>query len=102
MALIVMGAKQKQGTYEGRAYDNISIVAMDTESRSSSLLFGSDVEIIKIKTSDFMMALGKNSVRGFNKAQDIEGAIIEPVYNKFGNCIDFTVYASDTPETKNK
>lgn len=103
MSLVVLSAKEKKGTYEGKSYHNVVITALDEDSTNEQLLFGPDIEIIKIKAADLAEALKHNADRGFKRVRDLEGAVIVPHYNKFGNCFDFTAYMPEiasAPENK--
>ena len=77
MALIVRSAKQKQGEFQGRAYDNIVIFCEATESDNKQLLFGKEMKQLKIKTSAFYEAFGRNKPNGFGMVQEMQGAVIQ-------------------------
>lgn len=95
MAMKVVNAKRKTGTFEGNAYDNVVILVTDDNTKNKQLLIGPDDDKLKIKADDFAFAMGRNSENGFKGVQDIEGAIIVPVYNKYGNVVDFTLYKDE-------
>lgn len=99
MALVVFNAKEKKGEYEGNRYHNIVITAFDDTSTNKQLLFGPDVETIKIKADNFAEALKRNNERGFKNVRDLEGSVIHPYYDRYGNCIDFMLYPP-SEETK--
>ena len=89
------GAKPKKTNVRGKPYDNFNLYCADYESQNKSLIFGPDFELLKIKAENFLTALGRN-VAALNKPEiktvkDIEGLLIVPVYDKFGNCNDFTL-----------
>lgn len=92
MALVIFNAKEKKGEYEGNVYHNIVLTAFDDTSTNKQLLFGPDVETIKVKAADFAEALNHNADKGFKNVRDLEGAVIVPYYNRYGNCIDFALY----------
>lgn len=92
MALYVRSAKQKQGTFEGRAYDNIIIFAENPDSTNQQLLFGPEEKQLKIKTAAFHEAFTRNKANGFTMVKEMEGAIIQPVYDEWGNVVDFTLF----------
>lgn len=95
MALQIISCKRKAGDYEGRHYDNFVLTCADYESTNKSVVFGPDIEELKIKADAFSVSLGRN-IGALNDpeikvVQDIEGLLIVPVYNKFGNVVDFTL-----------
>lgn len=100
MALILQTAKRKTGEYEGRRYDNVYLYAFDPDSKNEQLIFGPDVETIKMKYEDFCNAIARNvaALSYVNTAKDAEGLFIIPVYNKFGNCTDFTLSDGGAPK----
>lgn len=98
MAMKVINAKRKKGTFEGNDYDNIVIAVTDSDSKNKQLLFGPDDDKLKIKADDFAFAMGRNSENGFSEVKDMEGAIIVPTYNKYGKVVDFTLYKDETAE----
>ncbi|MBE6889639.1 MAG: hypothetical protein E7485_06460 [Ruminococcaceae bacterium] len=101
MAFVVRSAKHKKGTYEGKDYDNINIFCENPYSENEQVLFGPEIEILKVKYTDFTAAFQRNKANGFSMIQEMEGNLIQPVYDKFGNVVDFTLYKAETePETK--
>lgn len=98
MALQITAIKRKNGSYEGKFYDNYYIYTTDYSSTNTALVFGPDIDTIKIKAEDFAQELGRNiAVLGnpnIQKVQDIEGLLINPIYNKFGTCTGFTLFLS--------
>ena len=90
--LIVRSAKQKQGTFEGKAYDNVIIFAEDVNSTNKQLLFGPEMKQLKIKTEAFKEAFNRNKANGFAMIPEMQGAIINPVYDEWGNVQDFTIF----------
>lgn len=100
--LIVRSAKRKTGTFEGKAYDNVVIFAEDNASTNQQLLFGPECKQLKIKADAFSIAFGKSSANGFSKVPDMEGAIIQPVYDEWGNMQDFTLFKPDDKGAQGK
>ena len=92
MAFVVRSAKHKKGTYEGKDYDNVTIFAENPDSTNEQVLFGPEVEVLKMKTEDFKAALGRNRGNGFTFADEMLDALIQPVYDKWGNVTDFTLF----------
>lgn len=104
MAWQIISLKRKQGTFEGRSYDNFYIDIADYSSTNSSLIFGPDTDTLKIKADDFATELGRNvalldnpKIKG---AKDIEGLLIAPNYNKFGTCTGFTLSLGEVATAK--
>lgn len=95
MAFTIISVKESKGTYEGTAYHNFNVVAINPESDNKQLIAGGEVETYKIKADDFVAALNRNfGALGdpkYTKAADILGLYISPVYNKFGGVTDFTL-----------
>ena len=92
MALFVRSAKRKQGKFEGKEYDNIVIYAENPDSTNQQLLFGPETKELKIKKAAFDEAFRRNKANGFAMIQEMEGAIIQPVYDEWGNVEDFTLF----------
>ena len=93
MALKILNCKRKTGEYEGRKYDNVVFCAIDENSTNRQLLFGPDVENLKIKADDFSVSFARNAetLDYVNTVQDMQGLFIIPVYDKYGNMADFTL-----------
>ncbi len=93
--LQIVSLKHKTGSYEGNNYDNYVIHCVDYESTNKVLIFGPDTEDIKIKADVFAMELGRNIAMlnspAVKRVEDIEGLLIVPIYNKFGNCTGFNL-----------
>lgn len=103
MALQIISCKRKTGTYEGKSYDNFNLMCADYLSTNESLVFGPDIEELKIKADNFMTALGRNFAALGDKyktatVRDLEGMLIIPQYNKFGQCVDFTLSVDSAPD----
>ncbi|MGN0686487.1 MAG: hypothetical protein ACI4KA_00105 [Oscillospiraceae bacterium] len=96
MALYVMSAKRKQGTFEGKTYDNVIIFCENPESTNEQLLFGAEEKQLKIKMDAFTEAFNRNKANGFAMVQEMKGAIIQPVYDEWGNVQDFTLFRPET------
>ncbi len=98
MAMQITALKRKTGTFEGRTYDNYYLTVTDYGSTNSALVFGPDVDTIKIKAEDFATELGRNfgalNNPNIQKVTDIEGMLIVPNYNKFGTCVGFVLSLS--------
>lgn len=98
MAMQIVALKRKNGSYEGRTYDNFYLTVTDYTSTNQALVFGPDVDNIKIKAEDFKTELGRNigalNNPSIQKVQDIEGLLINPIYNKFGTCTGFNLSLS--------
>lgn len=96
MAMQIVNLKRKAGEYEGRKYDNFNITTADYESTNSALVFGPDVEELKIKADVFLSELGRNigalGSPDVKEAKDIEGLGIVPFYNKYGQVIGFNLF----------
>ncbi len=105
MALQIVSCKRKTGTFEGKQYDNFNLVCADYLSTNATLIFGPDIEELKIKADAFMQALGRNfaalgdKYKGAN-VHALEGMLITPNYNKFGQCVDFTLAVDSAPPEK--
>ena len=95
MAQQIISLKHKTGSYEGNSYDNYIIYTADYESTNKALMFGPDIDDIKVKAEVFAMELGRNIAMLNNpavtKVQDLEGLLIVPIYNKFGTCTGFNL-----------
>lgn len=93
--LQIISLKHKTGSYEGNQYDNYVIHAVDYDSENKALIFGPDTEDIKIKADLFAMELKRNismlNSPSVKRVEDIEGLLIVPIYNKFGNCTGFNL-----------
>lgn len=93
--LQIVSLKHKTGSYEGNSYDNYVIHAVDYDSENKALVFGPDTEDIKIKAETFGIELGRNIAMlnspDVKRVEDIEGLLIVPIYNKFGNCTGFNL-----------
>ncbi len=105
MALQIVSCKRKTGTFEGKQYDNFNLVCADYLSTNATLIFGPDMEELKIKRDDFLTALGRNFAAlgdKYNgaKVHVLEGMLISPIYNKFGQCVDFTLAEDVVPSEK--
>lgn len=103
MALQIISCKRKTGTFKDVPYDNFNFICADYLSTNKSLIFGPDVEEIKIKADNFMTALGRNFAALGDKykgatVRNLEGMLITPVYDKFGHCVDFTLAVDSAPE----
>lgn len=99
MAITVISVKEKKGEFQGKSYHNFNIFGLSDESTNEQLIAGAEVKEFKIKADRFaeclnrnIGALGNPSVK---KVQDIIGLYIMPVYNEFGNVIDFTLSIPD-------
>ncbi len=105
MALQIISCKRKTGTFQGKQYDNFNLICADYLSENASLIFGPDMEALKLKADTFMTALGRNFAALGDKfktatVRDIEGMLITPIYNKFGNCVDFVLAVDAAPPEK--
>ncbi len=105
MALQIISCKRKTGIFQGKPYDKFNLVCVDYLSTNASLIFGPDMEELKIKADNFMTALGRNFAALGDKykgatVRDLEGMLITPHYNKFGQCIDFTLAVDAAPPEK--
>lgn len=96
MALIVRSAKRKQGTFEGKTYDNVVIFCENPDSTNPQMLFGAEEEELKIKMTAFAEAFERNKENGFSLVQEMRGSLIQPVYDKWGNVQDFTLFKPET------
>ena len=105
MALQITSLKRKNGTFEGRSYDNYYIYTTDYASTNQALVFGPDIDTIKIKAEDFAQELGRNIAvlanPNIKKVNDIEGLLIAPNYNKFGTCVGFNLSLSPEDDRNN-
>ena len=101
--LQIIALKRQTGEYQGKQYDNFNLICADYESKNKALIFGPEIETLKIKADDFMTSLGRCLAtlgdKEITKAQHIEGLLINPVYNKYGGVVDFTLHKSDTPKS---
>ncbi len=105
MALQIISCKRKTGTFEGKQYDNFNLVCADYLSTNATLIFGQDVEELKIKSDAFMQSLGHNFAALGDKfkgatVRDLESMLITPTHNKFGHCVDFTLAEDSAPTEK--
>lgn len=102
MAMQIVNLKRKNGEYEGRKYDNFNITTVDYESINSALVFGPDVDELKIKADVFLSELDRNigalASPDVKEAKDIEGLFIAPFYNKYGQVIGFNLFMPPTQE----
>lgn len=95
MALQIITLKHKEGEYEGVKYDNYNLLVVDYDTTVSSILFGPDYDILKIKRDVFVNELERNIKRlsgaGIKVAADIEGLYIVPIYNKYAQIQGFNL-----------
>lgn len=86
--MVVISVKRSKGTYEGAEYDNIVFTCF-SDDVPKSVLAGSPVEMVKVKTDTVVDVLGK-SISSIDW-ESIVGAEIIPVYNKFGQAQSFSI-----------
>ena len=86
--MVVISVKHSKGTYEGAEYDNIVFTCF-SDDIPKSVLAGSPVEMVKVKTDTVVDVLGK-SISSIDW-ESIVGAEIIPVYNKFGQAQSFSI-----------
>lgn len=86
--MVVISVKRSMGTYEGAKYDNIVFTCF-SDDVPNSVLAGSPVEMVKVKTDTVVDVLGK-SISSIDW-ESIVGAEIIPVYNKFGQAQSFSI-----------
>ncbi len=97
-----MGIKTKpppvrKGSKQGAKPEKTNVRGKPAERRGKYGItaYHMQAQVLKIKAENFLTALGRN-VAALNKPEiktvkDIEGLLIVPVYDKFGNCNDFTL-----------
>lgn len=99
MVMTIKSIKRKKGTYEGRDYDNIEVSGFVQNSANEQVICGEEIEVCKFKAGAFVEALDRN-ITALNSpnVKDIKslyGLLFSPVYNKFGNCDDFSLAIPD-------
>lgn len=99
MVMTIKSIKRKKGTYEGRDYDNVEVSGFVVNSVNEQVICGEEIETCKFKAAVFADALERN-IKALNSphVKDVStlyGLLFSPVYNKFGNCDDFSVAIPD-------
>lgn len=94
--MTIIGLKRKNGTYQGKSYDNYYIDVLITDVNDPSVIAGGDIAEFKIKQEDFIMALSRNLAMlgdpNIKEAKDIVGLHFNPAYSKIqGLTTDFTL-----------
>lgn len=96
--MVILSISRSKGNYQGADYDNI-VFQCFSDYASKSLLAGTPVESLKIKSDTVVDCLGKSL-----SSIDWEGLIgseILPQYNKFGQAVSFVIspVSSEATET---
>mgnify|MGYP001037496745 CR=1 FL=1 len=94
--MTIIGLKRKNGTYQGKPYDNFFVDVLITGVNDPTVIAGGDIAEFKIKQEDFIMALTRNlgvlNDPNVKEAKDIVGLLFAPAFSKFqGVTTDFTL-----------
>ena len=101
MTMTIQSIKRKKGIFQDKPYDNIEVSGFVLNSTNEQVLCGNEIETCKFKTQAFTECLDRNIKAigdpDIKDVTDLVGLCFVPVYNKFGNCDDFTL---SVPEKK--
>lgn len=86
--MYILAIKRSKGNFEGNDYDNIVFTCV-SEDVPKSLLAGTPLETLKVKSDTVVDILGK-SINSIDWDK-LLGAEIIPTYNKFGQVASFSI-----------
>lgn len=98
--MTIIGLKRKNGTYQGKPYDNFFVDVLISGVNDPTVIAGGDIAEFKIKQEDFVMALTRNIAAlndsNIKEAKDIIGLLFAPAFSKYqGVTTDFTLAVPD-------
>lgn len=86
--MYILAIKRSKGTFQNNDYDNIVFTCV-SEDVPKSLLAGTPLETLKVKSDTVVDILGK-SINSIDWDK-LLGAEIIPTYNKFGQVASFSI-----------